>query len=227
MVRFLSQCAALGMLVVTLPMQLTAADDRIPSCLYGTFTQGEEKAPVEPCLGDIKNIGMDPHVQAVMRTFNISRSAVVFSACPGGRFSAMPAGADDGKRFVVRYPSTVRSDEYLAPIVHELAHVVQMRSAGGLAALSPELNSRRIELSADFLGGLAFNLSLKHLNKGNFETNLQLVGSYNLEPDDHGTPEDRTVAFRLGVYRKEPYSDMTIVEAMNYWSLNDYQRLHR
>ncbi len=225
MVRFLSQCAAVGMLVVTLPMQLTAADDRITSCLYGTFTQGEEKAPVEPCVGDIKNIGMDPAVQAVMRTFNIPRSAVVFSACPGGRFSAMPAGADDGKQFVVRYPSIVGSDRYLAPIVHELGHVLQMRSAGGLAALNPEIYSVRIELGADFLAGLAFNLSLQHLNNGDFETNLNLMGSYKMERDYHGKPEHRGGAFRVGATRKDPYPELSIVEALNYWNLNDYPLL--
>lgn len=224
--KYLSQSVAVGIIVVTLVTELIAADDNIPKCLYGTFTQGDQKTPVEPCVGDIKNIKMDPAVLAVLRIFNIPRNTVVFSACPGGRFSAMPADADDGKRFVVRYPSAVQSD-YLAPIVHELGHVLQMRSAGGLAALNPEINSRRIELGADFLAGLAFNLSLQNLNKGDFETNLELVGSYILKRDDHGTPEDRTVAFRLGAYRKDPYPELTIVEALNYWNLNDYPRLRR
>lgn len=224
--KYVSQHAALGMLAITLAIQLIAAEKMVPTCLYGTFTQGEEKTPVQPCVDDIKHIGTDPHVLAVMRTFSIPQNTVVFTACPGGRFSAMPEGTDDGKRFVVRYPSIVRAN-YLAPIVHELGHVLQMRSAGSLAALNPEMNSRRIELGADFLAGLAFNLSLQQLNNGDFETNLQLVGSYKLERDDHGTPEYRTQAFRLGANRKAPYPELTIVEALNYWYQNEYPVLRR
>lgn len=130
------------------------------------------------------------------------------------------------KRFLVRYPSSVRSN-YLAPIVHELAHVVQMRDAGSLAALNARDNSRRIELGADFLAGLAFNVSLKQLNGGDFETNLELAGSYKVAADDHGLPEQRTQAFRLGSTRLEPYTELTVQEALRYWNANDYARIRR
>jgi len=204
---------------------IDAADDSIPNCLFGTFTQGDEKTPIEPCGADAKGIGKDPSVLAVMQTFNIPANVVTFQACPGGRFSAMPAGSDS-QRFLVRYPSTAKAN-YLAPIVHELAHVVQMRNAGSLAALMPTENSRRIELGADFLAGLAFNISLKHLNNGDFETNLQLAGSYKVEIDDHGWPEHRTQAFRRGSNRKEPYPELTILEALTYWNANDFPRIRR
>ena len=204
---------------------LAAADDSVPNCLYGTFSQGDDKTAIGPCGADAKGIGTDPNVLAVMRTFNIPTDVIVFQACPGGRFSAMPDG-NDVKRFLVRYPSTAKAN-YLAPIVHELAHVVQMRNAGSLAALKPKENSRRIELGADFLAGLAFNMSLKQMNSGDFETNLQLAGSYKIETDDHGTPEHRTQAFRLGSTRKEPYPELTILEAMAYWNANDYARIRR
>jgi len=204
---------------------LAAADGSIPSCLYGTFTQGDERTPIEPCGADVKGIASDPSVLAVMRTFGIPSNAVVFQACPGGRFSAMPDGKVAG-RFLVRYPSTAKAN-YLAPIVHELAHVVQMKNAGGLEALKPKENSRRIELGADFLAGLAFNMSLKQLNSGDFETNLQLAGSYKVEADDHGTPEHRTQAFRIGSTRRDPYPELTILEAMAYWNANDYARIRR
>jgi len=217
--------AMLIALLATHSFHLAAADDSIPNCLYGTFTQGDEKTPIEPCGADDKGIGTDLRVLAVMRIFNIAPNVVVFQACPGGRFSAMPDG-NDAKRFLVRYPSTAKSN-YLAPIVHELAHVVQMRNAGGLAALDPKENSRRIELGADFLAGLAFNMSLSHLNSRDFETNLQLAGSYKVESDDHGTPEHRTQAFRFGSNRKEPYQELTILEAMTYWNANDYARIRR
>ncbi|MBI3149221.1 MAG: hypothetical protein HYZ17_12000 [Betaproteobacteria bacterium] len=134
--------------------------------------------------------------------------------------------SSDGKRFLIRYPSQVGSN-YLAPIVHELAHVVQMRDAGGLAVLNPRENSHRIELGADFLAGLAFNISLGHIGGGDFETNLELAGSYTVTVDDHGLPEHRTQAFLRGSNRKEPYPDLTILEAMRYWNANDYARIGR
>lgn len=220
---WLTAVAILPVALATYAPHVIAESFSIPNCLYGKFTQGDETTPVEPCGVDTKGIGADPNVLAVMRTFNIPTSVVVFQACPGGRFSAMPDG-NDARRFLVRYPSNAKAN-YLAPIVHELAHVVQMRHAGGLAALKPEENSRRIELGADFLAGLAYNISLTHLNSGDFETNLQLAGSYEVETDDHGTPEHRTQAFRRGSNRKEPYPALTIPEAMTYWNANDYARI--
>lgn len=219
----LTAVAMLAASLATHTPYLAAADDSIPNCLYGTFTQGDEKTPIEPCGADAKGIGTDSRVLAVMRTFNIQKNDVVFQACPGGRFSAMPDG-NDAKRFLVRYPSTAKAN-FLAPIVHELAHVVQMRNAGGLAALNAKENSRRIELGADFLAGLAFNMSLNSMNGGDFETNLQLAGSYKVEIDDHGLPEHRAQAFRRGSNRTEPYPELTIIEALIYWNANDYPRI--
>lgn len=224
--KYISTRAVMGLLFVSLAAgQAVADDDGIPRCLY-SFTQGEEKTPIEPCAGDVRRIGVDARVMSVMRMFNIPMETVLFKSCPGGRFSAMPDGKDDGNRFVVKYPSNVRSD-YLAPIIHELGHVVQMRSAGSLAALMDGGGIRQIELGADFLAGLAFSKVLSELNYGQFVTNLQLVGSYKLERDDHGTPEDRQAAFRRGAVRKYPYAELTIVEALNYWNVNEYPLFHR
>jgi hypothetical protein len=211
--------------LATYTQNLAALDDSIPDCLYGTFTQGNENTPIGPCGADVKGIGADPNVLAVMQTFSIPTSAVVFQACPGGRFSVMPDGKD-GKRFLVRYPSTTKSN-YLSPIVHELAHVVQMRHAGGLAALKPKENSHRVELGADFLAGLAFNIALKQLNGDDFETNLQLAGSYKVATEDHGLPEHRMQAFRVGLTRYAPYPELTILEAMVYWNNNHYAQIRR
>jgi hypothetical protein len=210
-------------LLATLTVNGLAAGDAIPRCLNGTFTQGDEKTPVAPCGVDTLGIGADTDVLAVMRAFDIPKGVVAFEACPGGRFSAMP-GDGEGKRYLVRYPSHVKAN-YLSPVVHELAHVVQMRSAGGLAALNLKESTRRIELGADFLAGLAFNIALKRLNYSDFETNLQLAGSYNVVADDHGAPEDRAQAFRRGATRKDPYPELTIGEAMTYWNANDYARI--
>ncbi|MDR0203343.1 MAG: hypothetical protein LBJ40_14415 [Delftia acidovorans] len=195
----------------------------VPDCLYA-FSQGDEQVAVEPCSGDVLGIGANSRVISVMRYFDIAANVVAFRSCPGGRFSARPHEADSG-RFVITYPSSANLD-YLAAVVHELSHVVQIRSAGGLNALDPKANSRRIELGADFLTGLAFNGVLKHLKFGNFETSLNLIGSYKAaRSEDHGLPGHRAQAFRLGAVRAEPYKELTTAQALDYFYGNDYARL--
>lgn len=202
-----------------------AAGGAAPDCLYA-FSQGDEQVAVEPCGGDMIGIGADANVVSVLRYFAIPPNSVSFRSCPGGRFSARPHEVD-GSRFVITYPSSTKSD-YLAAIVHELAHVVQIRTAGGLNALDPKSNSRRVELGADFLAGLTFNSVLKHLKFGNFETSLNLIGSYNAtKADDHGLPGHRAQAFRLGAVRAAPYTELTTDQALDYFYANDYARLAR
>lgn len=200
-----------------------ATGSAVPDCLYA-FSQGDERVTVEPCGGDEFGIGADAHVVSVMRYFGIPPNVVSFRSCPGGRFAARPYEADS-TRFVVTYPSSAKSD-YLAAVVHELAHVVQIRRAGGLNALDPKANSRRIELGADFLAGLAFNGVLKHLKFGNFETSLNLIGSYTAaKADDHGLPGHRAQAFRLGAVRADPYPELNTGQALDYFYENDYAQL--
>jgi hypothetical protein len=200
-----------------------ASGSSTPDCLYA-FSQGDEQVAVAPCTADELGIGADSQVQAAMRFFGITASAVTFRSCPGGRFSARPHGADS-TRFVVDYPSSAKSD-YLAAVVHELAHIVQIRAAGGLKELDPKSNSRRIELGADFLAGLAFNGPLRRLNKGNFESSLNLIGSYTAtKSEDHGLPAHRAQAFRLGAVRADPYPELNTAQALEYFYGNDYARI--
>jgi hypothetical protein len=101
------------------------------------------------------------------------------------------------------------------------------RDAVSLEALKPERNLRLIELGADFLTGLAFNQVLKRLDTIDFETNLKLIGTYQVTLDSHGTPEHRTQAFRLGAIRASPLNELTIHQALQYFTANDYARVTR
>ena len=69
-----------------------------------------------------------------------------------------------------------------------------------LEQLHAKLFSKRIELGADYLAGIASSRVLQHINKTTFQHNLSLNGLYR-EPDEkaHGTPAQRTAAFRYGV----------------------------
>jgi hypothetical protein len=204
--------------------QAASSGSPFPDCLY-SFGVGPSRVVVSPCSGDTAKVGENRDVLAVMRFFGIPREAVSFRSCPGGKFSARPDWTTPGK-YQIQYPADSNSS-VIAPIVHELAHVVQMRTAGSLEALGPDRNIRLIELGADFLAGLAFNQVLKHLNTVDFETNLKLVGAYELSRSSHGTPEHRTQAFRLGATRASPLDELTIHQALQYFNANDYARVTR
>jgi hypothetical protein len=154
-----------------------------------------------------------------MSVLGIPNDAVKFKACPGGRFSARPSGNTTAP-YIVEYPSEAKSG-YLSPITHELAHVFQMQKAGGLEPLRRNFETRKIELGADFITGLVYSKMLSHMKLADFETNLELAGSYRVDAT-HGLPTHRTTAFRLGVHKKDPYEDLTVEEALTYWNSNDY-----
>lgn len=208
-------------LVVTTPLciaaQGTGAALAPPDCLF-SFSSGPSETPVQPCSGDTAAVGKNPEIQAVMALFGIPPSLVEFKSCPGARFAAMP----DGKRknhFIVQYPADSRSN-YIAPISHELGHVFQMRIAGSLEALDSRANSLKIELGADFLAGLAFNKKLSKLNNLEFEANLKLIGSYEQKADNHGNPDQRTQAFRIGKVSQAPYPELSLAQSLDYFYQN-------
>jgi hypothetical protein len=101
---------------------------------------------------------------------------------------------------VIPYPSGVKS-AFLAPITHELAHVLQIEMVGNLERLKDSMESKRIELEADFLTGIAFSHFLEQARLGEFQHNLSLIGLYrDSSSDAHGSPMERTAAFRRGVF---------------------------
>jgi hypothetical protein len=101
---------------------------------------------------------------------------------------------------VITYPSNAKTD-FLAPFTHELAHVLQIEMAGGLKPLQDSLESKRIELGADFLTGIVFSYALKEAGLREFQRNLSLIGLYrDSSSNAHGSPGQRTFAFRRGVF---------------------------
>lgn len=195
-----------------------------PDCLF-SFSQGPLKTPVQPCNGDVAGVAKNPQIQAVMALFGIPQSLVAFKSCPGGRFAVMPDSALSGY-FVVQYPADAHAN-YVAPVTHELGHVFQIRIAGSLEALDSKVNSRKIELGADFLAGMAFNQKLSHLSNLEFETHLKLLGSYERKVDDHGNPDQRTQAFRIGFIRNEPYPELSLPQALDYFYQNHLSYIGR
>ena len=169
-------------------------------------------------------------MRQTMEALGIPFSVVTFKGCAGQPFSAAPVsnGAGSGGHYAVTYPSDLNSsmNAMVAPIVHELAHVAQMRGAAGLEGLRRKYESRRIELGADFVAGLVFTSVLKNADLKDFLLNLNLVGSYRQrEVETHGTPDQRSGAFRLGAFRKYPYDELPISKSEQYFQENDYARV--
>lgn len=212
----------ISLLAIHTPLS-ALSENNIQDCLYGTFLRGNDSNPVEPCGADFMHLEANSQIIEVMKIFNIPRNIVVFQSCPSDRFFVLEDQSDSTK-FIIGYPKSPR-ENYLAPIVHELGHVVQIRDAGGIDRLRSSRSSHIIELGADFLAGLAFSVGLSHLGGGDFETNLSLMGSYVHENDDHGLPEHRTQAFRTGLTRAYPHPELTMEESLRFWEENQYARI--
>ena len=199
-------------------------------CLY-SFTVGDSPAPVAACgNGDPRGIGEDSRVRRTMEALGIPLGVVTFRGCAGQPFSASPDSrrASPGGQYSVTYPSDLSSPMHamVAPIVHELAHVAQMRNAQGLESLRKNYESRRIELGADFVAGLVFATVLKSADLKDFLLNLNLIGSYRQrEVETHGTPDQRSSAFRLGAFLEYPYNELPIRKSEQYFQENDYARV--
>lgn len=196
-------------------------------CLYGV-TVGHEETPVTPCDdADPLNIAKDPYIDKVMKLLSIKPGKVRFKGCKGLRFSATPDGmAKEGdRRYLITYPIEV-AQSYIAPISHELAHVLQMEMAGGLDPLRKTFSSMRVELGADFLAGVIFSSSLQNININQFQHNLELMGLYvELEADAHGTPAQRTSAFRWGVHLNFDTMNQDIRKVSDDFQANIYGKV--
>ena len=199
------QRTALSALLLFLSSARTAEDSGGRDCLYG-FAVGTSNAPVSACAyEDPRHIGDEPRVRQTLEALQIPASAVIFRGCVGRYFNAsedMRTGTATGK-YVVTYPSDLQSSIHamVAPVIHELAHVAQMRRVQGLENLRRAYEPRRIELGADFVAGLIFAKVLKNADMKDFLLNLNLIGSYKtLDVSSHGTPEQRSGSFRRGVH---------------------------
>lgn len=199
-------------------------------CL-NSVTVGEEKNPVIPCDdADPLNLAKSEDIQNVIKIFGITPDKLHFKGCKGLLFSAAPdATARNGEqKYLITYPSET-SVTYLAPITHELAHVLQLEIEGKSSEdLLKEYGSKRIELGADFLTGIVFSSSLEKSDINGFQHNLMLIGLYReMEEWAHGSPAQRTAAFRRGYFLKNADVKSNIDKAFGYFLDNIYGQIIR
>lgn len=196
--------------------------NRSSGCLYAVYV-GPDKAKVEPCTpGDPQKLASDKKVRAAIQALGLNDVAIRFNGCKTARYSAAP---DEGpRRYVITYPS-VDGESHIAPITHELAHVLQMEIAGSLQALQRN-PSRKIELGADYLTGIVFVQHLSDIGYNEFQHNLSLIGLFvELDATAHGTPAQRTAAFRFGANLKFEEMDRSIRRAYEEFLSDAYGQI--
>jgi hypothetical protein len=187
---------------LALLLTVSLAEAQPMGCL---FANADGSAEAVNCSDDPRKLKSDPTIAKAIRAMGLEGQPIRFEGCDQASFATIPASGARELGFVIRYPvlREVATSELVAPIVHELSHVVQVRQAGSLAKLREKLvDSKRIELGADFLAGVVF---ANYINAANlrYQNSLELVGRYREASfAAHGTTSQRNAAYRLGAYHR-------------------------
>jgi hypothetical protein len=173
------------------------------------YADGQIQVEAEQkCVDDPLRMESSEHVKGAIRFLSLDDVIITFVGCPEAKFKTgggFKVRATKKKKFLIQYPTIVSgkrlgADEYIAPIVHEIGHVYQIKLAGSLGELKSGPCSERIELGADFLAGFVFSNGLGLADKKAFQESLLLLGDYSDDPTSHGQPADRTSSFRSGYF---------------------------
>jgi hypothetical protein len=176
--------------------------DQLPDCL-GASAQQSAANDGNNCNRDLLSIAQQPVVAAAENILGLTPADVEFVGCRNEGFITRIGHATPRLTLRITYPiiPNVALSDYVAPIVHELGHVYQLKQAGSFDRLEQQLNPyhERAELGADFLTGVI--LRTLNLPTSVFELSEYLPGSYRTDLDaSHGLPHQRTGAFRLGYF---------------------------
>jgi hypothetical protein len=176
--------------------------------------------------GDPLSLAQDSDVLKIKSALGLQDVKIVFKGCMPGRFSTAQRGPTAAMRsYVITYPVPEHGPAigYLAPIAHELSHVLQIEIAGTLESLQQSQTSKRIELGADFLSGILYKQALGEGKVNDFQHNLELIGLYyERNAEAHGTPEQRITAFRRGIYFQFDEVNRQIHQAVEEFQRNVY-----
>lgn len=169
------------------------------------YADSGPKLPESGCGGDVLGLSRQPAIARVLAIYSLAGVRVDFIGCKVTDFSTGRFGPTSKTRYYEIHYRLLEAEDpqiYLAPITHELSHVVQLEMAGGDSRLRAMYEIRRIELAADFLTGMVFKrLGENAAQLNGFQQNLQLVGKYReSKEEEHGTPEEREKAFRFGYF---------------------------
>ena len=193
-------------------------------CLFATTVgDGAEEVSVGSCHHpDPLELARNPQVLKLIAAIGVKPELISFSGCPGNLYALR---LEAGGRYVVTYPPEIK-DGFLAPVAHELAHIVQSEAAGGYVKLIERYRSRRIELGADYVAGILFRQVLPEASRNIFQNHVKLKGLYRESLDGaHGTPNQRTSAFRMGVVGRIQKTGAGLAESSEHFQEDIYARI--
>jgi hypothetical protein len=202
-------------LTLTLSINIQAHGDgsETPTCLYSSHKDVEPETNIQPvdCNDDPMHLREQQEIRIAIDALEISAVPFTFKGCRKAPFQVSPDTLV-GTEYVVYYELTNASStaDYLAPVIHELSHVFQLKLAGGMNALTTKYSRDRIELEADFLTGIVLANYLRDVPTAAFQSNLNLVGRYRETKPQYGTPERRVAAFRRGLFFPDAKKGMTV-----------------
>lgn len=188
------------------------------------FSQNGPMGKPTGCSDDPLRLAANASIMNAIEQLGLSNARIALLGCTATEFqTSAPPGIDDDDAlsFRIYYPVTtaLKQADYIAPLIHELGHVFQISQAGSMTALK-KVESRRIELGADFIAGFVFGKS-GEMKLAQFHASTKLIGKYREKSNEHGTPEQRGYAFRFGVFFEKNYGGMN-VEAANAMFQRDF-----
>lgn len=198
------------------------SDGNQSNCLYAMTVSGTPSRQTPCSAGDPIDLANNENIKMATLLLNINMTELNFRGCELGRFSAMSDDRND-KKFIISYKAD--KERFLAPTLHELSHVLQMKNAGGSVALLKKHPSKRIELAADYMTGIMFSRLFKNMDLKKFEQNILLTGLY-FESSElaHGRPDERISAFRLGVFEKKQKEEINMSDIELNFQRNIYAK---
>lgn len=191
-------------------------------CLFATVVDDKLISAGSCGATDPRLIARDEDVRKLIVAIDVPPESITFRGCPGDVYMVRPG---PGATYTITYPP-LASDGFVAPVAHELAHIVQIRASGGMDQLVERYESRRIELGADYLAGILFRSALPGSHRNDFQNHVHLNGLYRESPvRAHGSPVQRTNAFRLGVVGLTEPAGTTLAAASVHFQEDMYARV--
>jgi hypothetical protein len=168
-------------------------------------------------------IGLDKSVKTASSLLRIDHARITFIGCKNSPYLVWEL--DEADSYALRYPDT-KDQAHIGPIVHELAHLHQFKLHDGLSGLRrAHPDSRRIELAADFMAGVIFQ-KMTSVDSSAYLHGLSVMGLYREENfHAHGSPEERTAAFRRGLHFKFSDDVTNLDQASLYFHEDVYDEI--
>lgn len=216
---------------VVLYAVVSNAEGEYSLCLYS-----EGKGGGHNCTGinDPENLGENKEVLRLIEFMGLPKEKIKFVGCEDGRFSTADLSPESSEHdYRISYPVLKNSPDgvganspYIAPITHELSHVLQIELSGSIEEMKSKRENKNIELAADFISGIVYSRTGKKQGINDYQQNLSLVGMYKEEAvSAHGTWAQRTIAFRRGVFLKPDPDPIGIRSADSVFQAEVYGEL--